>query len=168
MGVGDIGKTIASDLISLRCKDIHGLVFSPREDGDISYHTSLKSFLQSGCDYIINVLPSTSSTVGLLNGDALSVLSDHPPIFINVGRGDVINESSLLEALEKRWIGGAVLDVFESEPLPEKSRLWEIPSVVITPHVSGVSNAEQASMQFVKNLNRYLGKMPLLYEVDWT
>ena len=79
--------------------------------------------------------------ITLLSGDVLKACSKEyggkGPIFMNVGRGDVISEASLLAALDDGWISGAILDVFEIEPLPKESRLWEMSNVVISPHVSG-------------------------------
>ena len=70
---------------------------------------------------------------------------DNSPVFINVGTGDIIDEKSLVQALDQGWISGAILDVFEAEPLPRESALWEIPQVVTTPHIASVSFPEQVS-----------------------
>merc|ERR1711944_66409 len=91
-------------------------------------------------------MPSTGETRGLLSGSALRVCSKDDggrcPIFVNVGRGDVINEASLLAALDNVWISAAILDVFEVEPLPKESRLWGMSNVVVSPHVSAVMFAD--------------------------
>lgn len=83
------------------------------------------------CDYIINVLPSTENTIGLLNGNVLEHCKDKNAVFINIGRGSIIRETDLINALEQKWISAAILDVFEIEPLPKESKLWSFPQVII-------------------------------------
>jgi phosphoglycerate dehydrogenase-like enzyme len=82
---------------------------------------------------------------------------------INVARGRIVDEAALIRALEDGIIGGACLDVFAVEPLPETSPLWDMPNVFITPHNSGVSpsNMERAMSMFVENLARYVQGKPL-------
>lgn len=82
------------------------------------------------CDYLINVMPSTEATKGLLNGDILKDCIERKPVFINIGRGSVIKEADLINALEKNWISGAILDVFQEEPLSRNSKLWKLPQVL--------------------------------------
>jgi phosphoglycerate dehydrogenase-like enzyme len=81
------------------------------------------------CDYIINVLPSTQETVGLLNGDILQHCETKNTVFVNIGRGSIIRELDLINALEQKWISAAILDVFEEEPLSKESKLWSFPQV---------------------------------------
>lgn len=97
------------------------------------------------CDYLCNILPSTPSTVGLLSGNVLQSCKEKQTVLINVGRGDVVSEESLLKALDHKWIGGAILDVFEKEPLPKDSALWTHPQVTVTPHVSGFTTSNQVN-----------------------
>jgi glyoxylate/hydroxypyruvate reductase len=131
-------------------------------------------------DYIINVLPHTSDTAGLLSGDVLRSCAEKKPVLINVGRGSVIDEASILKSLEEGWISGAILDVFSTEPLPESSPLWNHPKVTstffgllgiapivshgpfaVTPHVSAVSLGPDIAELFANNLRLHLeGKKP--------
>lgn len=90
---------------------------------------SLSQVLRS-CDYIINVMPSTDATRGLLNGDVLKNCENKKTVFLNIGRGSIVAEADLVNALERKWIGGAILDVFEEEPLPKGSKLWNMPQVI--------------------------------------
>jgi len=83
------------------------------------------------CDYIINVLPSTQDTIGLLNDNVLEHCKGKNAVFMNVGRGSVIRETDLINALEQKWISAAILDVFEKEPLPKESKLWSLPQVIV-------------------------------------
>lgn len=89
------------------------------------------SDILKNCDYIINILPSSQDTVGLLNGNVLEHCKDKNTVFINVGRGSVIKEMDLINALEQKWISAAILDVFEKEPLPRESKLWNLPQVTV-------------------------------------
>lgn len=83
------------------------------------------------CDYVINILPSTEDTKGLLNGNVLKHCEGKNVVFINLGRGSIIKETDLVNALEQNWISAAILDVFETEPLPRESKLWNLPQVTI-------------------------------------
>ncbi|KAI9905643.1 hypothetical protein PsorP6_013422 [Peronosclerospora sorghi] len=122
----------------------------------------------SVADFVVSVLPSTMETRGLLNLKRLEVCVEKKPVFINVGRGDVIKEDVLVTALDQGLFSKAVLDVFENEPLPRASRLWTHPLVLLTPHVSALSLAEDVADVFVKNLDRCLKQDPMLYQVDWS
>jgi phosphoglycerate dehydrogenase-like enzyme len=169
LGLGDIGSVIASSLRACGCTSISGLVTSAAGRSDMSgiaLHTQLKDVLPD-CDYIINTLPSTPSTAGLLDGSVLSQCSSSSPVLINVGRGDIISEASLLTALQSKWLSGAVLDVFPEEPLPSSSPLWSTPDVTITPHVAAKSTAAGVMSVFLQNLELYEHGLPLLHEVDW-
>jgi len=83
------------------------------------------------CDYVINILPSTRETVGLLNGDILQHCKTKDTVFVNIGRGSIIRELDLINALEQKWISAAILDVFEEEPLSKESKLWSFPQVIM-------------------------------------
>ena len=89
-------------------------------------------------------------------------------MFINIGRGPIVQEDALIHALREGWIAGAALDVFEREPLPPNSPLYELDNVIITPHVSGSSPAymDRAVSLFCENLRRYLTREPLVNVVD--
>lgn len=85
--------------------------------------------LLKSCDYVVNVMPSTNSTRGLLNGDVLKNCDEKKSVFVNIGRGSIVEESDLIVALENNWISGAILDVFPEEPLDKTSKLWKFPQV---------------------------------------
>ncbi|XP_021371067.1 probable 2-ketogluconate reductase, partial [Mizuhopecten yessoensis] len=88
--------------------------------------------------------------------------------FINVGRGSVVDEDSLVNAIENQWIAGAVLDVFEPEPLSRDCKLWSLPNVVITPHISGPCVTEPVAKTFTMNYEKYLAGDTLDYIVKWS
>ncbi|HSG16299.1 MAG TPA: D-2-hydroxyacid dehydrogenase [Anaerolineae bacterium] len=119
------------------------------------------------CDYIVITLPLTPATRALVDETLLREMK--PEAFlVNVGRGAIVDESALIKALKKGWIAGAGLDVFETEPLPDKSPLWSMDNVILSPHVSGFTNYydDRAIDLFNENLGRYLAGAPLLNLVD--
>lgn len=119
------------------------------------------------CDYVVITLPLTERTHHLFDEQMFRAMK--PTAFlVNVGRGDVVKESDLVRALKKGWIAGAGLDVFATEPLPADSPLWKLDNVILSPHVSGFTEAydERATNLFVENLQRYLRGEPLLNVVN--
>lgn len=119
------------------------------------------------CDYVVVTLPLTKKTGHLFDEDMLREMKENA-FLINVGRGGLIDEAALVKALQKGWIAGAGLDVFETEPLPESSPLWKMDNVILTPHVSGFTPHydERAADLFIANLKRYLAGEPLLNVVN--
>ncbi|MGQ0572531.1 MAG: D-2-hydroxyacid dehydrogenase [Armatimonadota bacterium] len=118
-------------------------------------------------DFLAIILPLTRETRGLIDGRALGVMK-RTAVLINVGRGHIIQEAALIEALRTGTITGAGLDVFEREPLPADSPLYDMENVIITPHVSGASHAylDRAIAFFCENLRRYLDGAPMRNVVD--
>jgi phosphoglycerate dehydrogenase-like enzyme len=118
--------------------------------------------LAGRADAVVVSLPHTEATTGLVDRATIDRL---PPgcIFVNVGRGKVVDEPALIEALRGRRIAGAVLDVFATEPLPPDSPLWTLPNVLVTPHAAALSARENQRIVdlFVANLRRYLDGQPL-------
>ncbi len=167
LGVGDIGSAVARAAqafgmtvwgLRTRSEPVPGVerVFTPER---------LDEFL-AGPDYLVNTLPSTPDTRGLLSGDRLKGCKPSA-VLINIGRGDIIDETSLVRAVQEGWIGGAVLDVFPQEPLAADNPLWGLPGVTITPHVAALSLPGTIADVFVANLARYRSGEPLQYQVDW-
>jgi len=113
--------------------------------------------LLSESDYVVITLPYTPETSGLIGAKELSFMKSTAYI-INIGRGRIIQEEALIEALTEKRIAGAGLDVFATEPLPPDSKLWELPNVIYSPHVSGGMEKYdlQATRLFCENLTRYL------------
>lgn len=172
LGFGVIGKEIVRILKAFHAKVWVLARTLPREDERSPFVDEYRTMndiaeLLSSCDYICNVLPSTSETKGLLGNGILQHCSASDggkgAVFVNIGRGSIISEKDLLEALNKNWISGAILDVFETEPLPPTSPLWLMPKVTITPHVSGVTRAQDVAKLFARNLKLYESGQPLEY-----
>jgi phosphoglycerate dehydrogenase-like enzyme len=89
-------------------------------------------------------------------------------VLVNISRGKVVDELALINALQTGHLRGAILDVFETEPLDVKSPLWTLPNVILSPHVSGLTpNYDQRAVElFANNLEKYLSGQPLLNEVN--
>jgi phosphoglycerate dehydrogenase-like enzyme len=117
-------------------------------------------------DYIVVTLPHTPETLNLFDQDAFCAMHNSA-VLINIGRGAVVSEAALIRALEAGTIRGAVLDVFEKEPLPADSPLWMMDGVWITPHNSGYSYAESIVTIFSENYRRFKAGQPLRYRVDF-
>jgi phosphoglycerate dehydrogenase-like enzyme len=106
-------------------------------------------------DIVVSVLPETAATRGVIGAEALEALGEG--WVINVGRGSAVDTSALLAALDSGSLQGAGLDVFEVEPLPEDSPLWNHPRIIVTPHTAGFSPryGERLVALFQHNLNAF-------------
>ncbi|HEX2717515.1 MAG TPA: D-2-hydroxyacid dehydrogenase, partial [Gemmatimonadaceae bacterium] len=121
-----------------------------------------------GADVVVLATPATPETRGLLDRRRLNLMPRNG-IVVNVGRGNLVDESALIEALESNRLRGAVLDVFEEEPLASTSRLWQLRQVLLTPHVSAVSPRRFWQRQldlFTDNWSRWVAGRPLRNTVD--
>jgi phosphoglycerate dehydrogenase-like enzyme len=118
-------------------------------------------------DVVVIAAPHTSSTRGLIGAAELAAMMPQT-ILVNVSRGRLVDEDALAAALLRGSIGGAALDVFEREPLPSDSPLWDLPNVLITPHTSGFrpDHWDVMTALFADNLRRYEQAEPLLNVVD--
>lgn len=117
-------------------------------------------------DWVVVALPNTPDTRGLFGASAFAAMRPGAR-FINVGRGELVDEDALVAALRSGHLAGAGLDVFATEPLPTDSSLWSMDNVIITPHNSGWSSRadERAEDLFIDNLGRYVRGEPLINEV---
>ncbi len=118
-------------------------------------------------DVLFLAAPLTDWTRGMIDAEALALLRPGA-LLVNVARGPLVVESDLVAALESNHLAGAALDVTEQEPLPAGSRLWNLPNVIITPHVGGQTarRADNMTDFFCDNLRRYLSGQPLKNLVD--
>ena len=118
-------------------------------------------------DYVVVTAALTPETKGLVSAEVLAALKPTAWV-VNIARGPIVDEGALIAALRDRRIGGAALDVFDTEPLPADSPLWDLPNVILTPHVSGNSpRVRQRSLAFVvENVRRFKAGEPLLNVVD--
>ena len=119
------------------------------------------------CDFVVVTVPLTKKTRGLIGAEQIAALK--PEAFIvDVSRGGVLDHQALIEALQKNALAGAALDVFPQEPLPADSLLWEMPNVIISPHVAGISDhyTDRALLLLEENLRRYLKDERLLNQIE--
>ena len=154
MGAGALGQAVAKRLISF---GFHVRTWSRSEkhiDHVKSYYgkNQLANFL-SGTRVIINLLPSTPETVGILNQLLFSQLQPNSYI-INLARGAHLIEQDLLSALEKGQVAGAALDVFANEPLSQMHPFWTHPRIAITPHVAAFTKPLEAMDMIASNIKR--------------
>jgi phosphoglycerate dehydrogenase-like enzyme len=122
---------------------------------------ALKSMLKE-CNFVVVTAPLTKETEGILNTSAMAALKPGAYL-VDVSRGGIVNMNDVADALKSGQLAGAALDVFPEEPLPPTSPLWQMPGVIITPHISGGSQYynERAATLFSENLHRYLAGLPL-------
>jgi len=119
------------------------------------------------CDYVVLALPLTPTTTHLIGEAELQAMRPGAYL-VNIARGPIVDEAALAQAMREGRIAGAGLDVFEVEPLPPDSPLWDMDNVLISPHIAGHSPLynERAATLFAENLRRYLAGEPLLNLVD--
>ena len=113
-------------------------------------------------DWLVLACPLTPKTSQLVNAQALALLPTGAHL-VNVARGEVVDEPALIAALQSGQLGGAFLDVFAHEPLPQDSPLWAMPQVMVTPHAAGHSdgNEHRVAQMFLDNLSRWVQGLPL-------
>jgi len=150
VGTGDVGTAVATQLAALGVV-VTGVSRSGKSPSAAfrAVHTVDKlADLVGDADWIVVTLPITAATTGLINRAILSRCKG--AVLLNAGRGQVVEESALPEALDKGWLRGAALDVFEVEPLPESSPLWNDPRVMVSPHISGPTTIAGAGEGFLE------------------
>ncbi len=168
VGLGDIGGEVAR-LCKAFGMHVLGLRRHPRPHphaDEVLPSDRLHDLLRRS-DFVVISCPLTEETRGLI-GRAELVAMKSDAWLINIARGGIVDEAALLEALQERRIGGACLDVFSEEPLPEDSPFWDLPNVIITPHNSWNSPRieEREIGLFLENLRRYVAGEPLVNVVD--
>jgi phosphoglycerate dehydrogenase-like enzyme len=166
VGLGDIGRVIARAAHGFGMNVI-GLSRSGRRVPATSavYRTAERGRALARADFVVLTVPLTAATRGLIGARELAAMRPTAWL-INVARGPIVDEAALVEALRERRIGGAVLDVFATEPLPPDHPLWGLDNVVITPHISGPSVPDEIAPIFEENLRRFLAGRPLRFAVD--
>lgn len=127
-----------------------------------------EAFLQ-GLDFLIMAIPQTTSTEGIIGETELKQLPSHA-FLLNPARGPLVQEAALLRALREGWIAGAALDTHYYYPMPPGHPLWQLPNVIMTPHISGSSGSprflERGYAIFLENVQRYRAGQPLLNELS--
>ena len=169
VGLGDIGRETArlGKAFGMRTVGFRRTEGPPPDHVDEVHGPQRLPELAHRADGMVVSLPLTDQTAGLIDRATIERLPASC-IFVNIGRGGVVDEPALVDALRERRIAGAVLDVFAAEPLPDSSPLWTLPNVLVTPHAAALSARENERIVelFVDNLRRYLDGRPLRNVVE--
>ncbi|MDN5214597.1 glyoxylate/hydroxypyruvate reductase A [Fulvivirgaceae bacterium BMA12] len=166
LGLGFLGSHVAKALSQLSF-DVLGYAASEKKlKGVTTFHgeQQLPDFL-THLDVLINLLPLTPKTNGILGMNLFQKFT-RPVYLINVARGAHVVENDLLAALENRQLSGAMLDVFDVEPLPDNHPFWTHPNITVTPHVASWTNPVAAVTQLVENYRRMRSGQKLLNEIQ--
>jgi glyoxylate/hydroxypyruvate reductase A len=166
MGLGVLGRQ-AADLLVAMGYPTHAWSRSDKSVPGVTAHvgrTALPGFL-AAVRILVNFLPLTAETRGLIAAPLLAQLRPGSYL-VNLARGGHVVEADVLAALDSGQLGGAMLDVFEQEPLPADNPLWHHPRVVITPHIAAVTLASDAAAQVTENLRRIADGLELKGLVD--
>lgn len=167
MGLGSIGSSVAA-MVKAFGMETRGYSRSQTSCANIDtcyLPHQLPEFLKD-LDYLVCLLPDTPDTRGLLNEQAFAALQDSA-LIINAGRGSLIVENALISALENKRIGGAVLDVFEDEPLHSNHPFWDVPDMLITSHTAALSLPEDVTPLFIDNYYNFISEQPMKYVIDF-
>ncbi len=158
VGCGSVGTECAKVFRSFASEIIAVDIVKPASDLFDNYYT-INNVTEAvkNADVVILTLPLTDETRNLFNKELLSQFKNNA-ILVNISRGAVVNEDDLINALKEDKLGGAVLDVFNTEPLSEESELWDLENVIITPHNSFVSqkNNERLYKVVYNNLKDFM------------
>lgn len=169
VGLGSIGATIA-----LRAKSAGMTVVGSKRDVSVPVEGVDRLFASDAlhdllprCDFVVLAVPATPDTVGLIGVAEIACMRSQA-FLVNIARGNVVVEAELVKALQSGAIAGAMLDVFEREPLPHDSPLWDMPNVIATPHVAGSPSnyTERVFSILAENIERFLKGEALKNVVD--
>lgn len=171
VGLGNIGSEVGRLAKSLGCR----VIATKRSTGE--RHRGLYAdeilpmselpYLLAESDYVVLSMPLTPETRGMIGEKELRSMKPTASL-VNIARGPVVVEAALIQALREGWIAGAALDVFDQEPLPAESPLWDLENVILSPHISGgteIYNLRAVTI-FCENLRSYLDGQPLCNVVD--
>lgn len=172
LGMGDIGGEFAARCKALGAKVI-GVRRSPRPCPEYADEVHLLEDLDSllpQADVVAITLPGTDATRGLMSRERLAKMKEDA-VLLNVGRGFIVDTEALCDALERGHLSGAGVDVTDPEPLPPTRRLWNIPTAVVTPHISGFYHLRETHERivgiFLENLRHFQAGEPLRNLVDF-
>lgn len=166
MGIGELGGACASALLPLGFR-VAGWSRGPRDLSGIDcYHgnDALADFL-AVCNVLVCLLPLTPETRGILDRRTLAMLP-RGACLINVGRGPLVVEEDLLEALDEGRVGAATLDVFHTEPLPRDHSFWSHPGITVTPHVASITLPGTSALHMIDNIQRHREGRDLTHTAD--
>jgi phosphoglycerate dehydrogenase-like enzyme len=167
LGVGSIGAHLAGTAKHFGM-NVKGYTKSSETSSQVDQYYHGEDILKfaGDLDYIVSILPRVKETNKMVDVAFLKALPSHA-VFINVGRGNSVDESALVKALKEGKLAAAVLDVFEQEPLPADHPFWDTPNLYMTYHTSAISYPEDITKLFVENYKLFLAGKPLKYVVDF-
>ena len=167
LGAGSIGSHLAGTAKHFGMS-VHGFTRESEScaDVDVYFHDPAILKFTEGLDYLICVLPRTNDTNKIVNARLFDALPSRV-VFINVGRGNAVDESALVTALNEGKIAAVILDVTEKEPLPDDHPFWNTPNLLLSFHTSAISYPENITKLFVENYYLYIEGKPLKYQVDF-
>jgi phosphoglycerate dehydrogenase-like enzyme len=165
LGVGSIGAALASTAkhFGMRVKG-YTRASEGCPDVDAYFHGNDRLAFAADLDYLVCVVPNTAETRNIVDAELLQALPARA-VFLNPGRGTVVDETALSDALAEGRLAGAVLDVFRQEPLPPDHVFWRTPNVLITSHTAALSYPEDIAPVFIDNYRRLVRGEPLRHEV---
>jgi phosphoglycerate dehydrogenase-like enzyme len=166
VGLGDIGRIVAraARAFGMRVTAVSQRGRKVADAGRVYRIRDLRKALGEA-DFVVLTVPLTPATRHLIGAAELAAMKPSAWL-LNIARGPIVDEAALAGALNAKRIAGAVLDVFDEEPLPAAHPLWTFDNVVITPHISGPSTVDEIAPIFNDNLRRYLAGRPLRFAVD--
>ena len=167
LGVGSIGGHLADTAKHFGMR-VRGFTRESETSSQVDQYFHGDDLLKfaDGLDYLVSILPRTKETSQIVNRALFHALPSRA-VFINVGRGNAVDESALVDTLNRGRIAAAVLDVFEKEPLPQDHPFWITPNLYMTFHTSAISYPEDLTKLFVENYHYYINGQQLKYQVDF-
>ena len=164
--MGELGRACAEVLAQLGFV-VSGWSQRPKSIPNVTCHHGPDGLIAalSGAEIAILLLPDTPETENTLDSTRLSLLAKGA-IVLNPGRGPLIDDQALLDALDSGQIGHATLDTFRVEPLPVDDPFWTHPKVTVTPHIASETRAPYAAKTIAENIRRGEAREPFLYLVD--
>ncbi len=166
LGLGALGAACGTALAGLGFK-VTGWSRSPKDVPDVTCLSGDEGLVQAlnAADILVLLLPATPQTENIVNAEALALMPQGA-VIINPGRGPLIDDDALLDALDTGQIGHATLDVFRVEPLPKDHPFWAHDRVTVTPHIASETRPETASEVIAENIRRGEAGEPFLHLVD--
>lgn len=167
LGVGSIGSHLAGTAKHFGMT-VKGFTRTSETSTQVDryYHGKDLPAFVNGLDYLVCVLPKTKDTNQIVNANLLSALPSHA-IFINVGRGNAVDEPALVKALNEGKLTAAILDVFDKEPLPKDHPFWTTPNLYMTFHTSAITYPPAMAKLFAENYRLYIEGKSLKHQVDF-
>lgn len=169
VGMGQVGGAIASRAraLGMRVIAVRRNPASPPEPAHEQWPVARLPGMLEAADWVVIAAPHTQATTRMFGGAEFARMKPGARL-VNLGRGAIVDEEALVAALRSGRLAGAALDVFEEEPLPAESPLWQMPEVIVTPHTSGIGPRywDRVMEQFTANLRRYVAREPLFNLVD--